>query len=63
LEFEKDLQAKVKQKNDFMEIMKMIRLTTIEAYGIVIGPHSVGKSTLIHQCIRKIKEQKGLFIF
>jgi GTPase SAR1 family protein len=63
LEFEKDLQAKVKRKNDAMEIMKMICLTTIEAYGVVIGPHGVGKSTLIHQCIRKMEEPKEIVYF
>ena len=35
----------------------------IKQYGIVIGPHGVGKSTLVRQCIRQIEKPRGVVYF
>jgi predicted AAA+ superfamily ATPase len=43
--------------------MIMIYPAQSKSYGIVVGPHSVGKSTLIRQRIRQMKESKGIVYF
>ena len=58
-----DKEADVKRENDKKDLLQILRPERSKKYGIVIGPHGVGKSTLTRQCIREIEEPKGVVYY